>query len=242
MEFFRHFDYNHFAITKARSEFILLKAVLFDLDLTLLDRDASVKQFVSHQYDRYFAALQHIPKEAYIEAFIERDAGGYVWKDVVYAQLTSQFNIVDITPAELLEDYVTQFHQSCIPYPGLITMLDTLKKEGYSLGLITNAIGDFQHRNIQAIGIEPYFDAILISGWEGIKKPHPDIFLRALDRLGVQPEESVYIGDHPLNDVEAARLIGMKSIWKSHARWEQPAQADGFVHDLLDIPALISRF
>ncbi|MDQ0062239.1 HAD family hydrolase [Paenibacillus harenae] len=219
----------------------MIKAVLFDLDLTLLDRDVSVERFVSHQYDRYYAALQHIPREVYAAAFIELDAGGYVWKDIVYEQLVRQFGIENITPAELLDDYVAQFHKSCVPYPGLKAMLDTLKTEGYALGLITNAIGDFQQRNIEAIGIEPYFDVILISGWEGVKKPHPDIFLRALDKLGVEPEDSVYIGDHPLNDVEAARHVGMKGIWKSHTRWEQPAQLDGVVHDLIEIPALISR-
>lgn len=217
----------------------MIKAVLFDLDLTLLDRDASVKRFVSGQYDRWLASLHHISKDDYISAFIELDAGGYVWKDVVYERLVSRFDISGISPERLLDDYVAEFHKSCIPYPGLMPMLDALKRDGYALGLITNAVGDFQMRNIEAIGILPYFDVILISGWEGIKKPQPDIFLRALRKLGARPGESVYIGDHPVNDVAASRNAGMRGVWKRHVRWEQPAESDGVIDDLSEVSALI---
>ncbi len=65
----------------------MVKAVLFDLDGTLLDRDASVERFVSVQYDRLSEHLNHIPKNDYIARFIELDCHGHVWKDKVYQSL-----------------------------------------------------------------------------------------------------------------------------------------------------------
>lgn len=75
----------------------MIKAVLFDFDGTLLNRDASVKAFIDNQYDRLKKWIGHIPKEQYMTRFIELDKRGYVWKDTVYQQLTQEFSITAIT-------------------------------------------------------------------------------------------------------------------------------------------------
>ena len=64
-------------------------------------------------------------------------------------------------------------------------MLDELKSNNVILGMITNGYGQFQMDNIKALGIERYFETILVSEWEGIKKPDPQIFKRALKQLNV---------------------------------------------------------
>ncbi|CAH1216886.1 N-acetylmuramic acid 6-phosphate phosphatase [Paenibacillus plantiphilus] len=222
---------------------IVIRAVLFDLDLTLLNRDASIEQFAKRQYERFSTGtcMSHFSQEHYVSRFIALDNRGYVWKDKVYQQLINELGIDGITWEELLDDYVAEFHHSCMPYPNLVEMLEQLKNEGLLLGLITNAHGDFQYRNIQALGIEPYFSALLISGWEGIKKPDPEIFRRALDKLGVKAEDSVYIGDHPVNDVQAARSAGMKGVWKRYPHWATPTEHDGIIDDLLEVPAFIKK-
>lgn len=56
----------------------VIKAVLFDLDGTLLNRDESVKMFIERQYDRLYKLVGHIPKEKYMSRFIELDNRGYV--------------------------------------------------------------------------------------------------------------------------------------------------------------------
>lgn len=62
----------------------MIKAVIFDLDGTLLNRDESVKKFIDNQYERLNKRVNHIPKDEYITRFIELDNRGYVWKDKVY--------------------------------------------------------------------------------------------------------------------------------------------------------------
>ena len=192
----------------------MIKAVLFDLDGTLLDRDSSVKGFIYSQYDRLNNSVGHIPRETYVERFIGLDQRGYVWKDEVYKQLVKEFEITELAWEELLQDYINEFKNHCVPFPNLITMLEELKSRNLLLGMITNGRGQFQLDNIRALGIEKYFDSILISEWEGLKKPDPAIFKRALDRLKVSASQSVFVGDHPENDVKASRNVGMKGIWK----------------------------
>ena len=75
----------------------MIKAALFDLDGTLLNRDESVKLFLDSQYHRLNKFVGHIPKKQYMTRFIELDNRGYVWKDKVYQQLVNEFAMEGIT-------------------------------------------------------------------------------------------------------------------------------------------------
>lgn len=218
----------------------MIKAVIFDLDGTLLDRDSSIHKFILEQYERLENKLGHIGQAEYASRFIELEKNGYVWKDEVYLQLVDEFDIQGISWQELLDDYLAQFPKHCIPFPGVVPLLEELKGSGIRLGMITNGFTDFQAGNIRALGIEPYFDEILISEREGLRKPDRRIFERALKRLGVAAKEAIFVGDHPLNDVEAASLAGMVSVWKRNSQWEEAA-ADFIINDLGEIPGGIRR-
>jgi putative hydrolase of the HAD superfamily len=82
----------------------MVKSVLFDLDGTLLDRDASVEQFIAAQYDRLIAHLSYIPRIDYVSRFIELDCRGHVWKDKVYQAMVIELEIRGISWKELLDD------------------------------------------------------------------------------------------------------------------------------------------
>lgn len=218
----------------------MIKAVLFDLDGTLLNRNESVLHFAERQYNRIIESTSDISKQTYISRFITLDEKGYVWKDKVYQQLVEEFHLAGITWQELLQDYVEEFPYSCVPFSYLKEMLAQLSSAGLRLGIISNGYGRFQQSNIESLGIEHFFDAILISEWEGLRKPDPAIFLRALQRLEVNPEESLFIGDHPRNDIEAARNVGMLGVWKENSDWSS-AGMDYIVKDLAEIPMLIKK-
>ena len=218
----------------------MIKAVLFDLDGTLLNRDESLKIFVHNQYERLLNGMGHINKGKFVMRFIELDNRGYVWKDKVYKELVSEFDITKISWEELLEDYINQFKLSCQAFPNLISMLEGLKLNNFKIGMITNGIGDFQMGNIKELGIEKYFDIILVSETEGLKKPDSQIFFKALEKLNILPEESIYIGDHPDNDIKASKKIGMKAIWKKDFIWKC-MDADFIIEDLAEIPLLIEK-
>ena len=218
----------------------MIKAVLFDLDGTLLNRDESVTRFIDNQYERLIEIVGHIPKETYCRRFIELDNRGYVWKDKVYEQLVREFGVTRLNSGDLLQDYINEFSNHCVPFPNLHNMLQKLKDYDLMLGMITNGYGQFQLDNIKALNIEHYFNTILISEWENIKKPNPKIFEKALKELNVKPHQSVFIGDHPENDVKASKNVGMIGIWKKDVQWEK-VDADFIIDDLNEVHTLIQE-
>ncbi|WP_088068820.1 HAD family hydrolase [Gottfriedia luciferensis] len=219
----------------------MIKAVIFDLDGTLLDRERSLKLFIKNQYKKFIRELKHIPEQRFTERFIELDNKGYVWKDKVYQQLIQEYSISNLTWEQLLEDYIYSFQSSCIPFKNMEYILKELKNKGIRLGMITNGFTKFQSLNLQALGIHKYIDTILISEQEGIKKPQPEIFLRALEKLGVTPEESLYVGDHPENDVIGALNVGMNAVWKKDPFWSESNEIEYTIDDLGELLNLVNQ-
>jgi putative hydrolase of the HAD superfamily len=219
----------------------MVQAVLFDLDGTLLNRDTSIKQFIAAQYDRLITYLSHISKVDYITRFIELDCHGHVWKDKVYQSLVAEFEIQGLTWQALLQDYETQFQAHCVPFPFLVEVLSGLKKQGYSLGIVSNGLGTFQTRAIEGLGIQDYFDVILISEIEQVRKPQAEIFHRAAKRLGVTTNNSVFVGDHPEADIIGEKNAEMKAIWKRSLYWQAAERADAIIDELNEIPSILQQ-
>ncbi|MDD1368819.1 HAD-IA family hydrolase [Bacillus sp. MHSD_36] len=212
----------------------MIRAVLFDLDGTLLDRRQSLEQFIPDQYNRFTSHLMNIEKSEYCSRFLELDNNGYTWKDKVYTTLLSEYNITTLTPEQLLHDYITNFQHHCIPFQNMHELLQRLTQQNIKIGIITNGFTDFQMNNLRALNIHTYTNTILISEAEGIKKPHPEIFERALKKLDVQATECLYVGDHPENDVLGSERVGILGVWKRDSFWgdfEHPH----IVNDLLEV-------
>ena len=106
---------------------------------------------------------------------------------------------------------------------------------GLKLGLITNGSVRMQSRKLQCLALAPMFDTILISDAEGIGKPDPRIFHRALERLNTSPARSVVVGDHPEVDVAGARAAGMQTIWRRDPHESRMIDADGVIDELSDL-------
>ena len=215
----------------------MIKGILFDLDGTLLDRDQSLIAFLEYQYN-HIHAFHVVEKHVFIKRFIQLDQKGYVWKDKVYQSLIEELNL-NLAWEELLEDYVESFQSHCMGFTGLIETLDYIKRMNLKLGIITNGFGRFQMNNIKGLMIDRYFDEILISEIEGVRKPNIEIFARALNRLGLEAHEAVFVGDHPVNDVEASIKAGMIGIWKEDEFFEKPSNVNGSIKNLIEIKDIL---
>lgn len=216
----------------------MIKAVLFDLDGTLFDRTTSVTAGLQRQYARFVQDLKGTPQAAYLERFLVLDERGYVKKAVVYQQMAEEFGWSAKLAQTLCDDYYARYHDQCIGFPGLAQMLADLSCLGLKLGLVTNGWERTQRGVIQALSIEPFLEAILISETEGVRKPDARIFSRALEQLGVDARHALFVGDHPVNDIKGAQQVGMRTVWMRDAHWGDCPQADWHIGSLPELTAL----
>ncbi|QBP39940.1 HAD family hydrolase [Paenisporosarcina antarctica] len=194
-----------------------MKAILFDLDGTLLNREATLLVFCKAQHQKFKLPLT---QEEFVKRVVELDANGYVPKDIVYRQIAKDIDLSAEMEKLLFEDYINHFHKFCVPFEGLIETLTLLKRQNFLLGLISNGRHAGQQASIEALSIESFFDVVLISESQGLSKPDAAIFERGLERLNVKASEACYVGDHPINDIEAARKVGLMTIWKRNGQYK----------------------
>ena len=219
-----------------------IRAVLFDLDGTLLDRASSLELFLNQQYDRFSGPLSGVDREVYLRTVVELDNHGYVPKPEVYAEAQAKFRLSSGLRQALLDDFETNFHGLAIPFPMMHEMLNALVSMSLGLGLVTNGLIRSQRPKIEALGIAGYFSAILISEEQGVRKPDPEIYHRAMRMLGSAPGETVFVGDHPEADIEGAARLGLKTIWKRNSCWPVPSQVDTTIDGLEEIPAILTMW
>jgi putative hydrolase of the HAD superfamily len=96
-----------------------------------------------------------------------------------------------------------------------IPMLEALRQRGYRLGLVSNAADDQDVQTlVDKAGIRPYFQVILTSAAQGIRKPNPRLFHHALQSLGeIMPEKAAMVGDTLSADILGAQNAGLYAIW-----------------------------
>ena len=114
--------------------------------------------------------------------------------------------------AELTQRYWDTFIDSIKPFDGVEKVLCNLLKKGFQLAVITNMDAEIQFRKLHKLNLDNYFTAVITSEEAGEEKPHPHIFLHALDRLKVKAKDCIMIGDNWEHDVEVAEFVGMKGI------------------------------
>lgn len=97
-------------------------------------------------------------------------------------------------------------------YPDTKEVLKCLFERGYKLGIIANqSLGS--EKRLEEWGILKYFSVVIASAEEGVAKPDKEIFLRALNKAGCEPQNAVMVGDRLDNDIVPANKIGMKTVW-----------------------------
>lgn len=107
----------------------------------------------------------------------------------------------------------------------------------YTLGALTNGNAD-----IYKTDAAEYFDFAFLAEDIGASKPHPDMFLAAIERSGAEPREIAHVGDDPDHDVRGAREAGMHTVWmNSRAReWPGGDRADREIGNLRELPAALA--
>lgn len=118
---------------------------------------------------------------------------------------------------------------------GVAEALDRARDAGTVLGVVSNSEGHIAEL-LEAVGLASRFAVIVDSAIEGVQKPDPIIWHRALERIRVAPEDALYAGDVPSVDVEGARGAGLAAVLiDTYAQYDDDPRirdADGAACDL----------
>jgi len=201
----------------------MIAAVLFDLDGTLYDRDALARDLLEEQYHTFAAELTGISRERFVRDVHEMDEHGHGEKKSGYRRLVRSWQLDDTLAPRLIEHFFATLESLLVPSASVVDTLRELRARRLKLGVITNGQSPLQRRKLAALALERSFDTIVVSGEEGVQKPDAEIFRRALARLGVAATESMFVGDHPVADVEGAHGAGLVPVWMFVPYWPRPA-------------------
>jgi putative hydrolase of the HAD superfamily len=125
-------------------------------------------------------------------------------------------------------------------------LLDSLRDRGLKTGLVSNAFdpGWLLHRDLEQMGLAERLDVAVFSSEVGLRKPHPDIFERALEALGVEPEAALFVGDRLYEDIRGAAELGMttaQALWFRADEHPDGAEPDYQAFTQLDVLNIARR-
>ncbi|ASJ14376.1 TIGR02253 family HAD-type hydrolase [Thermococcus radiotolerans] len=210
-----------------------MKAVLFDIDGTILTEMPLIQLFLPQVYDKLskkFGISKDEAREQFLgEIFGRRDT--YDWHDWNF--FFRLFDL-DLNYEELLETYPHKLHV----YPDTVPTLEWLREEGYLLGVITSG-PEYQRLKLKLAGLLDYFDVVVTRDDVNAIKPEPKIFLYALEDLGVEPGEAMMVGDSLSQDVYGAKNVGMTAVWINRDGEEGYNMADYEIRTLHELRKIL---
>lgn len=190
----------------------MIKAVVFDLDDTLISEKEYIRSGF-RQVSKKIAEKNFLDKENVYELMLDtfNEDSKNVFNRVL-DKLNIQYEIEDIK--ELINFY--RGHMPDIKlYEDAKYILDTLKAKGIKLGMITDGYKITQRNKLEALNIGDYFEYIVVTDELGREfwKPHQKPYEIIKEKLGLEYENMVYVGDNVSKDFVTANKLGMNTIF-----------------------------
>jgi phosphoglycolate phosphatase len=219
-----------------------VRAVLFDLDGTLLDTAADIALALT----RAFADQGHAaPGEDAVRTMIGRGAPMLVQRALAYRELALE----PAAQEALLEGFFHHYGRlqefdecAAQPYAGVHEGLAVLGATGVPMAVVTNKQERFARGLVQRLGLAPWMRLVVGGDTCERRKPDPQPLQWACARLGVEVAQAVMVGDS-VNDVQAARAAGMRVVCVPYGYNEggdpRSLPCDAFVQSLDELPRLL---
>jgi HAD superfamily hydrolase (TIGR01509 family) len=206
------------------------RAVLLDLDNTLVDRDAALRAWLH----------RHVGSIAEFDRLLEIDDADGASLAALSRELVRLRPGLDPDPQALAARIRSELPAQLVVDPTILAALDRLADAGLRLALVSNG-GPSQRARLAAAGIDPgRFATMQISAEFGRAKPDPAIFEAALSAMKLAPAASVMVGDSPAQDIVGAAALGIPSCWLAHGR-RYPARLPPPTMIARDLPDAVTR-
>jgi putative hydrolase of the HAD superfamily len=233
----------------------MVRAVIFDFIGTLsivegYEYDESVQRMyrslresgVCVDFDSFSEVFEEVHQKYAIVRYEKLvEVNTVVWLCETLTRLGFQCEVKDEVVKRAVDSFYENYLDSLKARVDAKQTVKTLAAK-YTLGLVSN----FTHApviyaGLRKIGLNQFFNAILVSAEVGWRKPHSKIFEEALKRLVVKAEEAIFVGDNPIDDIQGAKNIGMKAIFipSQFSSLEDiqkaPCQPDSIIRELREL-------
>ena len=190
----------------------MIKAIIFDLDNTLIDRQRAFKEMLDRKFHKLFEDETLI--QEMIKDIIEWDNNGTVERIVVFKKWAEKYNVTKISAEQLDKEWSDESGSVAFLYDDVRETLTELKKK-YKIAVLSNGNKTSQRRKLSTIDIYDLLDYSLISGEFTCRKPDKEIFEYTAKQLGLETNECVYVGDNYKIDVLGSKNAGMLPVFVS---------------------------
>jgi HAD superfamily hydrolase (TIGR01509 family) len=220
-----------------------IKAILFDLDDTLINDDASFALSLQRlcsdfgfQIEKLGAAYSALspPYWGAGDLAAQREA---MWRAAL-----SACGYDTSLAADVRDRYLYHRVETSAPLDGTEAVLSDLGST-YRLAVITNGGGDIQPERLRHAGLAGYFDVLVTSSDVDVGKPDRRIFEHALNRLDVSARQAWVVGDHLASDVAGALNVGATGVWfnpRGHQRRHDQPKPHHDIASLAELRGLLS--
>ena len=218
-----------------------LDAIIFDLDQTLLDRNAVFVKVARDFYDQHLTDLSSHTRDVAVAMMVRWDGDGYTDREWMRSQWLKHWPDTGLDMQSLETWYRAAMVRNIQPDPKIINYLADLNDRKIPWGIVTN--GPLTQRDkCLAAGLEQIAPFIIVSAEVGYWKPDARIFRDALQSTGLaNPERAIFVGDNPVADIDGAKRFGMMAAWLHMDRKYPPnlLPPDYAINHVLDVQNIV---
>lgn len=232
----------------------MLKGIFFDIDDTLFSTTAFAEQARRNGIAAMVQmGLRCDPEEAWNELtdVISEFSSNYGNHYDKLLNRLPRAAVEGTSPSLLVAAAVVAYHETKFrelsAYEDVSTCMRMLAQTPLVLGIITAGLRVKQAEKLIRLGVWKYIHpkAVFITDEVGIGKPNPKLFLRACETMGLDPQECMYVGDHPLHDVDPANKVGMISVWNQregrHIHVRGKTRPQHVIYNFWDLIAILQN-